>query len=194
MSEIKNSPEIDQVIESILIDPKNGITRGNVRQENYIDYGPDSLVAKLGNEVWKFYGKGNIPDLDQDLGKLSQSVSFYQKITNRAAKLLQEKKFSFDDRRLTINPAKAMSISTKYKTVIGISSFVPGEKLEESKNTRAFFEEVNEFLNHKLRIKGIHLFYFNTQVAEGGLVAVDICTNLSHLKPRGMGKIFHIVL
>ncbi len=195
MREIKNSPEIDQTIGSILIDPKREITRNNVRQENYVDFGSDSLVAKLGDEAWKFYGRGNIEifdPLDLVLDKLFNAVTFYHKITNRAAKLLQESEFSLDGRRLIINPAKTISISKKYKTVIGISSFVPGEKLEESDNTRAFLTKTSEFLNDKLRVEGIYLLGYNTQVTEGGLVAVDICTNLSLLEPQGLWKIFHV--
>ena len=188
MTELSSLSEVDAVIGEILINANDGLHYDNIKTENLLDSGEDSLVCKYGNEVYKFYGHGRLRRGNLDFWR--EKLDLYEKTTNKAANFCNEKSLSFEagnglTYKLSVNPILDVSFSKRYNSVVARSPLVGGQRLSDSElaqdeATQSFLRISNRQISDHLKVRGIDFSVdgYNVRVFPGNIVITDLHQHL----------------
>lgn len=163
-------------------DQNSGIITRDVLPEFSVAAGNDSVVYMScdGTYVLKFYTQEKFTK-KPTLNKLL----LYQRITNEISYYCEISDLTINGQRFRVNPICSLVECREYGCIVGISTYIKGNKLE-AYSPQYHCREI-DLLSRKLGdnfgVSGIDIIPVNIKVLSGGtLMITDLCSSLSHLR------------
>jgi hypothetical protein len=152
--------------------------------------GFDSDVYRFGEFVYKFYS----PEIDKE------KLDLYRKITNKASLTSSKENWTMDFRysnvtfSLRVNKIMNVFYWDEKDTVVGVSRFISGRRLDElqdiidKKEIQGTLSLSGSDINKRLGVCGVDLVPINIRFddKDQSLIITDLCARLELLKEVGV--------